>query len=628
MANDPSTRPSARNRTVVTALAVSAALLLSLPAVAQTADNVLVVVNQSSADSVRIGERYASVRNVPPEQVIRLAIEPAEEIDFQAFDRQIQIPIGQWLRRHDAQDRIHYIVLTKGVPLRIRGSSGRTGTVASVDSELALLYRRMTGADSTLVGPTPNPYYLGEAAVAQAKAFSHETQDIYLVTRLDGFTVDDVLALIDRGLQPVAGGRILLDQKASIEDLPGNQWLRQAADWMTANGFGERVELETTSQVVTGKKEVLGYYSWGSNDPAVTARHPDLAFVPGALAASFVSTDARTFHEPAAGWRTGSWNDRSKFHAGSPESLTGDIIRAGVTGVAGHVAEPYLDSAIRPQVLFPAYLSGFNLAEAFYLAMPALSWQTVVIGDPLCRPFARAGLSAEANPGLDPETGLPRRFSARRLRVVLNNGTRLEAALKLVKGEERTAKGDDAAAREAFEAATALDPRIDTAHLVLASFYETSGEYDKAVERYRKVLANDSRNIVALNNLAYALAVRKQQPAEALVYAERAHTLSAGNATVADTLAWVQHLLGRNEEAGRLLGAAVRQEPGNAEIRLHAAVVFAALGMLDAAARELQEALRLDPALEKREDVVALRAKLKAPSPVVISLWRLPRDDG
>jgi len=586
--------------------------VLAMPASAQGGSTVLVVVNQASADSVRIGERYSQVRNVPAEQVLRLTLDPAEEIEFRAFDQQIQTPIGQWLRGHDAQDRIHYIVLTKGVPLRIRGSAGRSGTVASVDSELALLYRRMIGANTTLVGPTPNPYFLGEAAVAQAKAFTHESQDIYLVTRLDGFTTDDVLGLIDRGLQPVADGRILLDQKASIEELPGNQWLRQAADWLRANGFGERVDFETTSQVLAGRTDVLGYYSWGSNDPSVSGRHPELGFVPGALAGSFVSTDARTFREPPAGWKTGSWNDRSKFHAGSPDSLTGDLIRAGVTGVAGHVAEPYLDATVRPQVLFPAYLSGFNLAESFYLAMPSLSWQTVVIGDPLCRPFARGALSPEAiDPGLDPDTGLPRRFSARRLRVLLEGGTGREAALKLLKGEERTAKGDDRAAREALEAATALDPRLDAAHLVLASSYEASQEHDKAIERYRKVLANDSRNVVALNNLAYALAVRKQQPAEALAYAERAYTLARGSGTIADTLAWVQHLLGRNQEAAQLLGAAARQEPANAEIRLHAATVFAALGMMDAAATELREAVRLDPALDVREDVAALRARIK-----------------
>src|SRR4029434_5395873 len=77
------------------------------------------------------------------------------------------------------------------------------------------------------------------------------------------------------------------------------------------------------------------------------------------------------------------------------QPLTGDLIREGITGIAGHVAEPYLNATIRPQILFPAYLSGFNLAESFYLAMPYLSWQTVVIGDPLCAPLRRTEISTE-----------------------------------------------------------------------------------------------------------------------------------------------------------------------------------------------------------------------------------------
>ena len=40
-------------------------------------------------------------------------------------------------------------------------------------------------------------------------------------------------------------------------------------------------------------------------------------------------------------------------------------------------------------ILFPAYLSGMILAAAFYLTMPSLSWQNIVVGDPLCAPFRR-----------------------------------------------------------------------------------------------------------------------------------------------------------------------------------------------------------------------------------------------
>lgn len=57
----------------------------------------------------------------------------------------------------------------------------------------------------------------------------------------------------------------------------------------------------------------------------------------------------------------------------------------GVTSATGQVYEPYLTFCPRPDILLPAYLSGCNLAESFYLSIPALSWQNIVVGDPLCR---------------------------------------------------------------------------------------------------------------------------------------------------------------------------------------------------------------------------------------------------
>ena len=595
-------------------LLVSAFLLslVAAPALAQTGDNVLLIVNQASADSVRIAEHYARVRGVPQTQVVRITVDAvADEIERPAFDSQIQTPIAEWIRRHSAQDRILYIVLTKGVPLRIRGTSGRSGTIASVDSELTLLYRTLTGEDPSLIGPLPNPYFLGDAQVTQAKAFSHQGVDIYLVTRLDGYTVDDVLKLIDLGAAPVREGRILLDERAGSDNSGGNTWLQQTADWMAGHGFGDRVVLERSGQAVGGKKPVLGYYSWGSNDPGITTRTPGLGFVPGAIAGMFVSTDARTFHEPPASWATGPWVDRTKFFANSPQSLSGDLIREGVTGVAGHVAEPYLDATIRPNILFPTYLSGFNLAEAFYLAMPFVSWQTVVVGDPLCAPFPRKVLQpSEIDPGVDAFTGLPALFSARRLRVASARGIRPEAARLLLRAEARTAHDDKAGALAALEEATAVEPRLAIAQQLLAQDYEQRQEYDKAIERYRLVLAENPNEPGALNTLAYALAERKHQPAEAIGYAERAATVAPGSPSIADTLAWVRHLLGRDAEAAPLIAAVVKALPDNAEVRLHAAMIFAALGRLDAAAVELREALRLDPLLGKNPEVTALQAKL------------------
>jgi hypothetical protein len=45
-----------------------------------------------------------------------------------------------------------------------------------------------------------------------------------------------------------------------------------------------------------------------------------------------------------------------------------------------------LEYTPHPDQLFTAYFHGRNLAESYYVAIPGLSWQNIVVGDPLCRP--------------------------------------------------------------------------------------------------------------------------------------------------------------------------------------------------------------------------------------------------
>src|SRR5207244_2469890 len=123
--------------------------------------NVLVVANEASAGSVQLANYYAGKRAVPPDQVLLVHAPIADEIERRVYERQIESPIAEWLSAHAAQDRILYFVLTKDVPLRIAGTAGHTGTVASVDSELTVLYRRMLGVPVPVAGSIPNPYFAG-----------------------------------------------------------------------------------------------------------------------------------------------------------------------------------------------------------------------------------------------------------------------------------------------------------------------------------------------------------------------------------------------------------------------------------------------------------------------------------
>jgi uncharacterized protein (TIGR03790 family) len=599
-------------RIILGALFAMLVFLATPRAAAQSSENLLLVVNQASPDSERIAAAYARVRSISDTNILRLQTDISDEISRVEYARRIEAPIAAWIGRQRVHDRLLYIVLTKGIPLRIAGSAGRQGTRASVDSELAMLYRKLTGRAVAPSGPVPNPYFLGERPLSEARRFTHENYDVYLVTRLDGFTVEDVLALIDRGVNPVRDGSIVLDRRSDWFSPGGNEWLDRAAARLRERGEQNRVVVDPPP-TNSDRPLTLGYYSWGSNDPTLRDRRLPLKFAPGALAAMFVSSDARTFQEPPQNWTVGASNDSKSVFAGSAQSLAGDLIRDGATGVAGHVAEPYLDGTIRPDILFPAYLAGLSLAEAFYLAMPYLSWQTVVVGDPLCAPFQeRPLLVTEIDQGLDLETELPSLFSARWLNMLSVRGAKPAAVKLLLRGQGRLARDDTAGAQQALEAATALDAELQAAHRLLASLYLESGQYDRAIERYQLLLQKSRADAVALNNLAYALAVHRASPREALPIAEKAYGLAKGDPLVADTLGWIHHLLGDHRRALSLLQAAAKAAPGHAEIRLHLAFVYAALGLLGDANQELGRAVELDPKVENRPEVTALRASLKA----------------
>jgi len=144
------------------------------------------------------------------------------------------------------------------------------------------------------------------------------------------------------------------------------------------------VVFDETTSVLYGQRDVIGYASWGSNDSRRKQRQLGFQWLPGAIATEFVSTNARSFQRPPEKWTYTTWSDHLHLFAGSPQGLSADLVQEGATGASGNVYEPYLVGCVRPDYLFPAYYQGRNLVESFYLSLMHLSWQAVVLGDPLC----------------------------------------------------------------------------------------------------------------------------------------------------------------------------------------------------------------------------------------------------
>jgi uncharacterized protein (TIGR03790 family) len=356
-------------------------VLTALSLRAQTPQNVLVVVNDNSPVSRSIGEYYALRRAIPARNICHLRTTTDESISRSQYNLQVASPIADCLRANDLVETVLYIATTLGVPLKIEGADGLTGDHASVDSELTLLYSDiksrsdvMAGAGHTLVGALPNPFF-----GRKNDKFSHPEFPIYLVTRLAAYSFDEVKGMIDRSLRASNRGKFVIDlQDGGYPD--GDAWLAAAASLLPAN----RVVLDKTPTVLINQSDVIGYASWGSNDKNRHRRLLGFQWLPGAIMTEYVSTNARTFMRPPETWNLSDWGSPQLWFAGAPQSLTADYINEGASGASGHVYEPYLAMNPRPDILLPAYYQGRNLADSYYLSIPRLSWQNVVVGDPLC----------------------------------------------------------------------------------------------------------------------------------------------------------------------------------------------------------------------------------------------------
>jgi len=187
------------------------------------------------------------------------------------------------------------------------------------------------------------------------------------------------------------------------------------------------------------------------------------------------------------------------------------------------------------------------------------------------------------------------------------------AGAAFIRSESRTDRKDSAGARQALEAAIAAEPRFTQARLKLGAITETAGDYDSAIAQFREILEYAPNDAVALNNLAYDLAVHKGKPEEALPLIQRALAIVKAVALY-DTLAWIQHLVKRDTEAAATMRIARSTGTTDPDVLLHAAIIFAAVNDLPRAAAELNLALKVKPDLADREDVRKLRQQLQSGS--------------
>ena len=367
-------------------------------------DRVLVIENLDSPTSTQIAKHYMSKRGV--KKVLQIhcpdsAVSSANEtLPFAAFQAAIEKPLKEFLAK-DSQ--IDFIVLTKGIPIRLTGAPvGLSNTQPSLDSYVAALdYFNRPAALKVVIDEGG---WKGNCFVNNyfnsTERFSHAKHGGYLVTRLDGYTLEAAMALVDSSIASDSSkptGAIFLDASvgaepsdvAKVPQLPtkdGQTNMEMISglgvkDWnadllssaVNLQKTGQPHELEQTEAFVGNKQGLMGYASWGSNDGKFSVEnYKSVKFAPGAIAETAVSTSGRTFLPTSGG-----------------QSLVADLIDSRVTGVKGYCDEPFLPAIASPTILFDRYTQGWTLAESFYAASRFVGWEDIVIGDPLAMPYAK-----------------------------------------------------------------------------------------------------------------------------------------------------------------------------------------------------------------------------------------------
>jgi uncharacterized protein (TIGR03790 family) len=383
---------------------------------------ILVVANAKCADSLRLARYYMEKRRIPVNNLVKLRVTDKESCSREDYDNRVARVVRQWLRERGPGNGIRCLATMYGVPLKVEpprvsikqmaesavlhrredellrrledkdaksreqsdaikteldGIRKKINALANkdqrsaLDSELALV--RVDGYP--LSGWVQSPFFVGY----KGRKLPYTDEQVFLVSRLDGPTpavvrriIDDSVAVENRGLSGTAyfdaRWRLPDDSKMVTGYALYDKFLHLAADRIRKTGRMKQVVLDD------------------SRDLFQKGACPDAALYCGWYSlANYV--DAFQWVKGAVGYHIAS-SECGTLKKGDSQVWCKRMLEEGVAATVGPTSEPYVQAFPVPVIFFGLLVSGkLSLVECYALSTPFLSWQMVLIGDPLYRPF-------------------------------------------------------------------------------------------------------------------------------------------------------------------------------------------------------------------------------------------------
>ena len=321
--------------------------------------NVVVVVNQSSTNSLELGNYYCEQRGVPPDNVLLINWTGGNtswsSSDFQA---NLLTPLLNMLAARQLTTQVDYVVLSMDIPFQ-------TLYGTKVNSTTSALFYGLQDDTGTYWMNVTNSYYASEQVFDNAKPAVAPGYSL-LAVMITANTLAQAKAIVDQGVASDGSFPTQPVMLAKSSD-PSRNVRYKAFDNAIFNTRlrGNYMAVRTNSDSPFGPSGLLGYQT-GLPTFSISSN----SFVPGAMADSMTSFGGIIF---------------------GPNSQTTLLafLSAGAAGSYGTVVEPSANTQKFPDPQNYFYQArGFSLAECYYQSLYA-PYEGLVVGEPLAAPFGQ-----------------------------------------------------------------------------------------------------------------------------------------------------------------------------------------------------------------------------------------------
>lgn len=375
-------------------------------------ENLALVVNERSWASKTVANYYCKLRNIPPRNVIYLDWGSYATVDVNTFRTAILEPVIDQITERGLAAQIDYIAYAPDIPYRVNVTSEvgniplhkAVGRNAAING-LTYLHQLVRAKSPVYLGLQTN-FYRRPPILPNQDSSSHGFRSRYGWDKDGEIVKQGGLHYILSAMLGVTYGRA-----NSVQEIIRYLTQAQQADGTRPSGtiyYADNLDIRTRARrYAPGAAQEPSTDEYAAAVQVLRKMGIRAKLVPGVLPSGARDIQGLMTGYPSFDWEAsnnriqpgaicenftsygGIFTDAIGNQGVASQTPLSVFLRYGAAGSSGTVSEPMSHQQKFPlSSLQVHYARGCSLAESFYQSLYA-PWQLLIVGDPLCQPWAR-----------------------------------------------------------------------------------------------------------------------------------------------------------------------------------------------------------------------------------------------